>query len=94
MELGLRVSDCEGGFRAYRLDLTPLRLENRIEGQGHRHTRISFRRKHELMRSSGVNLLRSCETSRDEQTELLVVFGGKHDPLIEKRPSRSHPWFK
>ena len=38
------------------------------------------------MRSSGVNPLRSCDTGSDEQPDLLVVFGGERDPLIEKRP--------
>ena len=66
--------------------LTPFRFENRIPRQGHGHTRTSFGRNRELIRSSGVNPLRTCDTGRDEQTDLLVVFGRKRDPLIEKRP--------
>ena len=37
------------------------------------------------MPSRVVNPLRSCDTGRDKQTELLVVFEGERDPLVEKR---------
>jgi len=78
--------DCYRTARRMRELPHPIRLKNRIPGQGHRHTRTSFGRNHELMRPGGVNPLRSCDTGRNEQTEFLVVFGRERNPFVEKRP--------